>query len=452
MKKALLIFTTFLLVSTISSAQYGNVTTIAGDGTQGYSGDGGPATVSVTNLPTGIAIDNAGNIYFSEITNSVVRKIATDGTISTVAGMVGNLNFSGDGGQATTATLNFPQGLAVDASGNLYIADRQNQRIRKVDANGIITTVAGNGNEGDAGDGGQATTAELNNSQHIAVDNAGNIYISDWQNNKIRKVATDGIITTIAGTGNYAFSGDGGAATSAELKSPSGIVVDASGNVYFSDRNNYRVRKIDTNGIITTIAGIGGFQPFSGDGGLATDAELYQPSGLTLDSSGNIYIVDSNNQRIRKITTDGIINTIIGTGSTGIGAGGFNGDDMPGTDTRLNSPSGVAVDGAGNIYITDYNNQRIRKLAASTLSTADLSKVGIQIFPNPTAKNNVVTVRSQEVITSIVVFNAIGQKVQQINPNKTNYDLDISNTSSGLYYVKLFTVNNNLRVQKLIVN
>jgi len=281
MKKVLFIVT--LILTTAINAQYGNITTIAGNGTQGFSGDGGPATAAITNFPSGIAIDNTGNIYFSEITNSVVRKIATDGTISTVAGMVGNFGFSGDGGQATAAELDFPQGVAVDANGNLYIADRDNNRIRKVDVTtGIITTVAGNGTAGDAGDGGQATAAELDSSQDMALDAVGNIYISDWLNNKIRKVdANTGIITTIAGTGDSGFSGDGGAATAARLRSPSGITLDADD----------RIRKIDTNGIITTVAGKGGFNAFSGDGGQAVDAEFNDPNGITIDGDEWIEII-----------------------------------------------------------------------------------------------------------------------------------------------------------------
>jgi len=454
MKKSLFILAILLLTATVSNAQYGNVTTIAGDGTQGFSGDGGPATASVTNFPNGIAIDNAGNIYFTEITNCVVRKIAADGIISTVAGIVGQCTFSGDDGQATAAKLDFPQGLTVDASGNLYIADTDSHRIRKIDvATGIITTVAGNGTAGDAGDGGQATAAELDSSQDMAVDATGNIYISDWLNNKIRKVdATTGIITTIAGTGDSGFSGDGAAATAAKLKSPSGITVDAAGTIYFSDRGNDRIRKIATDGIITTVVGKGGFNAFSGDGGQATDAELNNPSGITIDNDGNLYIMDRNNHRIRKVTTDGIINTIVGTGSTGFSNGGFNGDDQLGTSTQLNKPTDVVIDASNNIIFADYDNQRIRKLAATTLTIDNFSKIGVQLFPNPVASNNSVTIRSQEVINSITVFNAIGQKVKQINPNKTNYNLNMNTPKSGLYYIKLTTDNNNTAVQKLIID
>ncbi len=330
MKKSLLsasfysvtVLTLFLFSTITLPAQYGNVSTIAGDGTQGFSGDGGPATAAVTNFPSGIAIDNVGNIYFSEITNSVVRKIATDGTISTVAGMVGDFGFSGDGGQATSA--------------------------------------------------------ELDSAQDMAIDDNGNIYISDWLNNKIRKVdATTGVITTIAGTGSSGFSGDGAAATAARLKSPSGITLDAAGNIYFSDRGNDRIRKIAPDGIITTIAGKGGFNAFSGDGGQAIDAEFNDPNGLTIDNTGNLYVMDRDNHRIRKITTDGIVNTIVGTGDTGFSGGGFNGDNQLGTATELDKPTDVVIDASGNVIFNDNNNHRVRKLESTgTLSIANFSKIG----------------------------------------------------------------------------
>ncbi|QCX40256.1 T9SS type A sorting domain-containing protein [Aureibaculum algae] len=415
-------FLILLLTFQFSFSQYGNVSTIAGGGSNGHDVVNGLATDAELSYPTGIAIDNDGNIYFSEITNSIIRKIDVNGIISDI------IEFP---------DVQTPHGLAVDATGNIYFIDRANDRVRKLDTSGNITTVAGNGTNGDSGDGGQATSAQLNSPQYIAIDASGNIYISDWQNHKIKKVTTNGVINTIAGTGTYGFSGDGGLATLAELKSPSGITIDATGNIYFSDRNNYRVRKIDTNGIITTIAGKGGFQPFSGDGGLAIDAELYEPNGITLDNDGNIYIVDAVNQRVRKITTDGIINTIIGSGGTGRSAGGFNGDGQIGTNTELNQPSGIAVDNSGNVIITDYKNHRIRKLASAALSVDNFSLENIKLYPNPISIDEQLTVSSQEIITAISVYNTLGQEVYQAKPNAHNYVLNLDKITSGIYLVKL---------------
>ncbi|MBJ2174879.1 T9SS type A sorting domain-containing protein [Aureibaculum sp. A20] len=420
-------FLILFLTVQYSFSQYGNVSTIAGGGTNGHDVIGGLATDADLSYPTGIAIDNAGNIYFSEITNSIIRKIDVNGIISDI------IEFP---------EVNTPHGLTVDASGTIFFIDRANDRVRKLDTNGTITTVAGNGTNGDSGDGGPATSAQLNTPQYVAVDASGNIYISDWQNHKIKKVTTDGIINTIAGTGVYGFSGDGGLATQAELKSPSGITVDTSGNIYFSDRNNYRVRKIDTNGIITTIAGKGGFQPFSGDGGLAIDAELYEPSGITIDNSGNIYVVDGNNQRVRKITTDGIINTIIGSGATGINSGGFNGDGLVGTATLLNQPVDVVIDNSGNVIVGDYKNHRIRKLPSAALSVDNFSLENIKLYPNPISIDEQLTISSQEIITAISVYNTLGQEVYQAKPNANNYVINLNKITSGIYLVKLNNTEN----------
>ncbi|KAF0144564.1 MAG: YD repeat-containing protein [Nitrospirae bacterium] len=291
--------------------------------------------------------------------------------ITTVAGN-GQSGFSGDGGPATNARLYSPHGVAVDSAGNIYIADSYNGRIRKVDTNGIITTVAGGGSNWlNLGDGGPATQAMLNSPTGIAVDNAGNIYIADSYNGRIRKVDTNGIITTVAGGGsNWLNLGDGGPATQASLYSPQGVVVDSSGNIYIADTITSRIRKVNTNGIIITIAGAGqrccswqNWQTcFSGDGGLATNAMLNYPTGVVIDSSGNIYIADAWNHRIRKVDASGIITTVAGSDS-GWWGGGFSGDGGPATQAKFSDSRGVAVDSAGNIYIADMLNQRVRKIS-----------------------------------------------------------------------------------------
>jgi len=333
----------------------GIITTIAGNGTQGFSGDGGPATEAELYNPGYTALDPVGNLYITDGNNLRVRKVDLNGIITTVAGN-GVAGFSGDGGPATSAKLNFPAGVALDAAGNLYIADGGNNRIRKVDLNGIITTFAGGG-VGAGGDGGPATQAQLGFPSGIAVDAAGNLYIADTDNSRVRKVDLNGIITTVAGTGEHGYSGDGGPATQAELGFPSDIAVDAAGNLYIADPNNSRVRKVDSRGIISTFAG-NGHRGFSGDGGPATKAQL-EPVGVAVDAAGNVYIADIGNFRIRRIDKTGTIRTIAGTGSAQYG-----GDGGPATKAGIN-PIGVAIDSAGTIFLTEGFSERVRKVDVS---------------------------------------------------------------------------------------
>jgi sugar lactone lactonase YvrE len=275
--------------------------------------------------------------------------------ITTAAGK-GSLGYTGDGGAATNAFMHYPFGAVVDSSGNLYIADTYNQRIREVGTSGIITTVAGNGGAGYSGDGGAATNASLYYPRGVAVDASGNVYIADYYNNGIRKVGTNGIITTVAGNGTAGYSGDGGAATNASLHYPFGVAVDAAGSVYIADAANQRIRKVGGGGIITTVAGKGTVG-FSGDGGAATNASLYYPSGMALDAAGNLYIADYYNNRIRRVDTNGIITTVAGNGSAS-----YAGDGGAATNAGLNLPYGVAVDSFGNLYVADTYNERIREV------------------------------------------------------------------------------------------
>src|SRR5271157_4225867 len=334
----------------------GTITTVAGGG-NGQLGDGGPATSASLNYPTGVALDSAGNLYITDADHERIRKVS-GGTITTVAGN-GTYGFSGDGGPATSASLGGPRGVAVDSAGNLYMAELFNDRIRKVSA-GTISTFAGNGAFRYSGDGGPAASASLNYPTGVALDSAGNLYIADSSNNRIRGVA-GGTITTIAGNGFENFSGDGGLATSASLSLPEGVAADSAGNLYIADSGNQRIRKV-SGGTITTIAG-NGILGFSGDGGPATSASLYWPQGVAVDSAGNLYIADTGNQRIRQ-ESGGTITTVAGNG-----AYGFSGDGGPATSASLNNPAGVAVDSAGNLYIADTDNHRIRKVAGGTITT-----------------------------------------------------------------------------------
>ena len=342
------------------AAATGIIATVAGNGTQGYSGDGGPAISAELLCPAGVAVDRSGNLYIADTCNRAIRKVAATGIIATVAGN-GTPGYSGDGGPAAGAELEYPTGVAVDGSGNLYIADYGDNKIRKVTAaTGIITTVAGTGIYGYSGDGGPAASAQLSSPSGVAVDGSGNLYIADTYNSVIRMVAAaTGIITTVAGGGS-AFPGNGGPATSALVRYPDGVAVDGSGNLYVGDTSN-RLRKVTAaTGIITTVAGSGG-SPYSGDGGPATSAQLSGPYSAAVDGSGNVYIEDHGNQVIRKVTAaTGIVTTVAGNGTQG-----YSGDGGPATSAQLN-PYCVAVDGSGNLYIADYSNSVIRKVTAAT--------------------------------------------------------------------------------------
>jgi len=341
----------------------GILTRIAGNSRPGYSGDGGPATSAQLNFPWALALDSTGNLFIADRSNNRIRKVSPGGIITTVAG-IGAQGFSGDSGPAVSAQLNAPTGVAVDGAGSLFIADGLNHRIRKVSGSGIITTVAGTGMAAFSGDDGQATSAGLNRPNDVAVDGAGNLLIADTVNNRIRKVSGSGIITTVAGNGSSDFSGDGGRATAAALFVPQSVAVDGAGNLFIADLGNMRIRKVSTSGIISTVAGSSTTLGFSGDGGQATSARLNRPTGVAVDGTGNLFIADQDNNRIRKVSASGIIATVAGTGTFG-----FSGDGGPATGAQLSSPFGVAVDGAGNLFIADLYNNRVRKVSPGGIIT-----------------------------------------------------------------------------------
>ena len=344
----------------------GTITTVAGGASCCKDSDGVQATSVWLTGATGVAMDKQGNLYIWETQSSKVRKVSASGVITTVAGN-GMPGYTGDGGPATSAEL-FPvgsvTGLAVDSSGNLYISDGNNHVVRKVNSAGIITTVAGNGTGGYFGDNVPATSTSLNYPAGIAVDNAGNLYIADASNNRVRKVNTAGIITTVAGNGNVVYSGDNVAATATVVHAPDAVTVDSQGNLYISEGSDSRVRKVGANGIIATIAGqTKKTSGFSGDGGPATAATLAGPCGLAVDAFGNLYIADNSNGRIRKVDAAGTITTyagITGTASSPIGDGG------PATSAYLGVPKDVVLDASGNLYIggSAAGVSRVRKVAA----------------------------------------------------------------------------------------
>jgi len=396
----------------------GVISTFAGNGNIGYCGDGGPATDACLYGPAGMANDAAGKLYVAESANCRIRKVS--GLITTLAGN-GVCGFGGDDGLATSASLDQPEDVVVDSGGNLYIADKQNCRVRKVSGSGFIATFAGGSGCGFSGDGGPATSALLAYPSGVAVDAAGNVFISDTNNCRVRKVAA-GTITTVAGDGTCSFGGDGGPATTAQLASPWGIATDGLGNLYIADQGNCRVRRVDGAGVISTVAGgdqctifgdggaatsaslsapprgiassgsgivyvihecvvrrveVGGaiarvagggtaapgYCGFSGDGGSALAASLNGPLDVSADSNGDIYIADAGNHRIRRVS-GGVITTVAGNGTPG-----FSGDGGPATNAQLNHPTGLTVSGTGDLYIADWGNCRVRKVSGGTIST-----------------------------------------------------------------------------------
>ena len=379
------------------------MSTIAGTGEAGFSGDGFPALIAKISNTDSLAVDGGGVVYFADSSNGRIRRVTTDGIIRTLPGI------NGDGGPAATATLAGPTGLAFGQDGSLYVAERDGERVRRIDPSGRITTVAGNGVMGFGGDGGSAVAAELDHPTAIALDGSGNLFIADSKNNRVRRVDRGGRITTVAGTGTAGFGGDGGAATAATLNEPAGLAIDREGAVLVADSKNSCVRRIDADGVIKTIAGHktdddrGGF---AGDGGQATAALLGWPQGIAVDGSGSIYIADPLNGRVRRVDRRGVIttaaggditalafpmavaadaqgyiyiadllaervrrldshgglDTVAGSGPLSLDNGGYSGDGGPATSARLNNPAGVAISVAGNLVIADTDNGRIRQV------------------------------------------------------------------------------------------
>jgi uncharacterized protein (TIGR03437 family) len=332
-------------VRLVSSSGYG--TTFAGDGTFGFRGDGSPATSAVLNSPGGVAVDPVGNLYVADTQNHRVRRVAANGVISTIAG-TGIASSAVDGLPATSTAIDAPQGLFIDATGALWLNEYFGERARRLTPGGTTLTVAGNGTAGFNGDSRPAVSAQLQAPGQAAVDGAGNLYIADSGNNRIRKVAPSGVISTIAGSGSPGFSGDGGQATSAQLNLPRGVAADAAGNLYIADTANNRVRRVEPGGRITSVAG-------------GETSPLSLPLAVMVGADQNIYIADTGNQRIAMLTPAGDFSTIAGTG-----AAGFAGDGGDSLAAQFNNPSALAMDTVGAIYVADLANNRIRKLTPVT--------------------------------------------------------------------------------------
>ena len=454
----------------------GIVSTAAGTGASGYSGDGGPATSAQFNLPFGVARDRQGSLYVADTANNVIRKVSADGTISTIAGN-GIQGYSGDGGAAITAQLAFPTAVALDSVGNLYIADYFNDCVRKVDTNGMISTFAsaqgravigvaadaagnvyfsssyegvwkadpqgvttkfaGNGTPGFSGDGGPATDAQTSGVAGLTVDVSGNLYMAEVFNADIREVDTNGIITTVAGNQQFGYSGDGGPATSAMLNGPYDVQVDAAGNLYISDSSNNRIRKVNAAGIISTIVGDGNYG-YAGDGGLASMAQLAGPTAIALDGSGNIYIADVGNNVIRRVQTD---TTTLDFGTVNVGQTG--------------GPTRVIVSNIGNSDLNLGNivasvNFGVETTCSSGTPLSPGSECSVDISFTPTVNGNITgtVIFSDDAVGNPHVINLKGQGYLAVQPSKlvfaTQFPVQAQNGNLGTVLVDATDANGNL--------
>src|SRR6058998_257171 len=322
----------FALLSSIGYAQYPTITTYVGPTLPAI---GARANTQSIGVPQAVATDGAGGFYVTSSSHNRVYRVTADGTLLLIAGN-GFTGFSGDGGPASAALLNYAHGVAVDGAGNVFVADTYNNRIRKITPDGIISTVVGSGAWGSGGDGGPAQAAQLGAPRGLTIDRAGNLFIADVENNRIRMVTPDGVINTVAGNGTAGFSGDGGPATSAQLNYPVAVSVDGAGNLFIADRHNNRIRMVNAAGIIITLTG-GGGAGFRGDAGPASSAQIWDPRGVAVDNAGNVFIADSGNNRIRMINATGIITTVVGN------TPGFSGDGGAAASAQLGLPVDVAV-------------------------------------------------------------------------------------------------------------
>jgi streptogramin lyase len=351
-----LVVTLPLFLAAAALAQ-GTIRAAVGTGAQGYSGDGGPAAAATLNQPFHCSMDRQGNLYVADTFNHCIRKVdARTGVITTVAGN-GQKGYSGDGGPATRATLNEPYGVLPDREGNLFIVDRLNCAIRRVDAKtGVISTYAGNGQKGYGGDGGPAHQAQMKEPNALDIDPKGDLYVADVTDNRIRKIdAKTGVITTVSGTGRREFTGDGGPAARAGIQGARGVAFARDGTMYICEREGNRIRRVDPKtGIIATIAGTGQ-KGYTGDGGPAIQATFNGPKWIHVGPDGHLYVVDTENQCVRRIDRrTGVITTVAG------GRAGPEGDGGPATAAGMGRPHGCWVDGNGNLYTADTNNHRVR--------------------------------------------------------------------------------------------
>ena len=423
------LFALFTVIPTLLLSQ--TITTIAGTGLSTYNGNGLLATA--TNIGNGgrMTLNNSGELIFVDVTSHLLRKIDINGVMTIIAGNL-SAGYQGENVLATTTSLNYPAGVVIDSMGNIIFCETTNCRIRKIDTNGIITTIAGNGECSSTGDNGLATLATIRGPQYLTIDSQGNLYFSESQFHTVRKIDTSGIITRIAGTYIGGYNGDNILATNARINFPLGLAVDPQGNVFIAEVFGQRIRKIDTNGIITTIAGTG-IAGFNGTNIQATTAQINRPSGMRFDVQGNLYFGDEYNNRIRKINTNGVITTVAGSGLQG-----YFGDGGNALSAMFDRPSDIIFDSSGSMYISDNFNYRIRRVT-NVLSNEDFAahEDDIQLAPNP-AVNGITTLYFPELVNEIKVFDLVGQNVLSEKVDGKN-NLEINIQKPGIYLVAFYS-------------
>lgn len=438
MKRKSLIILFCMMICAIMKAQTANISTVVGNGTQGFDGDGGPAINAEIYWPANLAFDKYDNMFIADQRNNRIRRVdGSSGLISTIAGD-SHPGYIGDSLPATDAELNLPAGVSIDTSGNVFIADFNNNRVREVVySTGYIYTLAGNGVGGYSGDGGPATAAEIDHPHHTSVDKNQNVYFADENNNRIRRIdRSTGIITTVAGNGTGGFSGDGFSATAAMLHGPKCVAIDDSGNLFIADWLNNRIRKVfASTGNIATVAG-NGATGYCCDGGPATDAELTDPYRVAIDSADNFYIADGPDNRIRWVSAStGIIHTLAGNGIAG-----FSGDGGAATDAELNFPPGLAFNHKGNLFVADIRNNRIREInVANELVSSATDSSEVSIFPNPASIESMVYFKYSNTPAILSLFTLTGQLIWTINKGaftrQVNVPLDELNP--GIYLLQI---------------
>jgi sugar lactone lactonase YvrE len=423
LQKILISVCTCYLFLTLSSSTAQVVSTFAGSGTSGFTN--GTGTAAKLNSPVALTVGASGNLFVVESGNNAVRKITASAVVTILAG---SGTWGSTNGSGLAASFHYPYGIAADASGNLYVGDSFNNKIRKITPAGAVTNFAGSGTAGATN--GSSLTAKFDGPQGTAVDAAGNVYVADGNNHLIRKITPTGVVTTVAGSG-VAGSADG-VGTAASFSYPSAVALDAAGNIYVADFNNNKIRHITTAGIVTTLAGTGGYTSVDGPGSIAT---FNLPSGICVDAAGNVYVADMGNHKIRKITPGGMVSTFAGTGLIGSTDGAAN-------VATFSSPSGVCLDASGTaLYVAEASGHKMRKItgiATNINATNNTGNPNIIAYPNPCDNFVTVSFPTETPVMQVTLLNALGETIISaiVSKNLSSLQLDLSELAAGIYMVK----------------